>query len=198
MKILIACERSGRVRDAFTAMGHDAISCDLFPSDTPGKHYQGDVRDILYQDWDGIIAFPDCTYLTNSGVQWLFKDKSRWEKLDAGAEFFNLFLNHPCKKVAIENPIMHKYARERIGGKKYTQIIQPWQFGHTERKATCLWLKGFPALKETDNVKAEMLTLPKNQQQKIFYMPPSPERARLRSNTFPGIAKAMAAQWGAQ
>jgi len=195
MKILVACEYSGTVRDAFFARGHDVVSCDLLPTDKPGKHYQGDVRDILYQEWDMIIAHPDCTYLTNSGVCWLHKDKPRWDKLDKAAEFFKLFSNHPCPKICIENPIPHKYALERIG-KRYSQIIHPWMFGHTERKATCLWLEGLPELKETNNVKEEMLKLPKAQQQRIHYLPPSPQRAKIRSKTFQGIADAMAAQWG--
>ena len=195
MKVLIACEFSGIVRDAFRLRGHDAWSCDFLSTDSPGQHYQGDVRDILYQDWDMIIAHPDCTYLTNSGVCWLHKDKSRWEKLDSAAEFFKLFLEHPCPKICIENPIPHKYALERIG-RKYTQIIQPWMFGHTERKATCLWLKDLPDLKETNNVKEEMLKLPKAQQQRIHYLSPGPNRAHERSRTFVGIGKAMAEQWG--
>lgn len=196
MKILIACEYSGIVRDAFTKLGHDVTSCDILPTDKPGKHYQGDVRDILDEDWDMIIAHPPCTYFTNSGVCWLHKDVTRWAKLDEAAEFFNLFLNHPCKKIVIENPIPHKYAIERIGGRKYSQIIQPWQFGHPETKRTCLWLKGVEPLKETDNVKDIYDKLPKNEQQKIQYLPQSKDRWKLRSTTFQGIADAMANQWG--
>jgi hypothetical protein len=195
MKILIACEHSGTVRDAFTAKGHDVTSCDLLPTDKPGKHYQGNVEDILYQDWDMIIAHPPCTYFTNSGVCWLHKDPTRWEKLDEAAKFFNLFLDHPCKKVVIENPIPHKYAVERIKGRKYTQTIQPWQFGHPESKRTCLWIKGLEPLKETNNVKEEFLKLPKNQAQRLHYLPPSKDRWKIRSTTFQGIADAMAEQW---
>lgn len=194
MKILIACEFSGRVRDAFISKGHDAISCDLLPTESSGPHYQGDIKDILYNDWDMIIAHPDCTYLCNSGVCWLHKDQLRWEKLDRAAEFFKLFLNHPCSKIAIENPIPHKYAIERIE-KKYDQIIHPWQFGHMERKSTCLWLKGLPKLTETNNVYSEMIKLPKNQQQRLHYLPPSINRGHERSKTFLGIAEAMSAQW---
>ena len=195
LKILIACEYSGTVREAFAKLGHDVTSCDILPTDVPGKHYQGDIRDILYQHWDIIIAHPPCTYLCNSGVCHLHTDESRWEKLDDGAAFFKLFEDHPCEKIAIENPIPHKYAVERIG-RKYDQLVQPFMFGHTERKATCFWLKGLPKLVETNNVKEEMLLLPKNQQQKMHYLPPSEERAKLRSKTYQGIADAMAAQWG--
>lgn len=194
---MIACEYSGAVRNAFLARGHDAISCDILPSDddAKGRHYTGDVRKMLEWDWDLIIAHPPCTYLCNSGVSWLHKDEQRWADLDAGAEFFNLFQNVDCERVAIENPIPHKYAVERIG-RKYDQIVQPWMFGHTERKATCFWLKGLPKLVETDNVKAEMLTLPKREQQRLHYLPPSADRAKLRSKTYQGIADAMAEQWG--
>lgn len=195
MNILVACEFSGTVRDAFIKKGHDAISCDLLPTDKTGPHYQGDIRDILYQDWDLIIAHPPCTYLANSGVCHLHKDPSRWDKLDEAAEFFKLFRNHPCEKICIENPIPHKYAIERIGI-KYNQIVQPWMFGHTEKKATCLWLKGLPFLKPTNFVKDEMLKLPKNKQQRLHYLPPSEDRWKLRSKTYEGIAQAMADQWG--
>jgi hypothetical protein len=197
MKILVACEYSGIVREAFTKLGHDVTSCDILPTEIPGKHYQGDIRDILYDNWDMIIAHPPCTYLCNSGVCWLRKDNTRWAKLDDGANFFKLFENHPCPKIAIENPIPHKYAVERIG-RKYDQLIQPYQFGHLERKATCLWLKGLPKLKETNNVKEEMDKLPKNKSQRLHYLPPRPERAKLRSKTFQGIADAMAEQWGGE
>ena len=201
MKVLVACEESQAVTIELRKLGHEAYSCDILPCSGghPEWHIQGDVRPLLKQKWDMIIAHPPCTYLTNSGVTWLYnKDGSRYEKrwndLADGGEFFRLFIDHPCSKIAIENPIPHKYAVEIIG-RKYDQIIHPWQFGHPERKATCLWLKGLEPLKETDNRKAEMLLLPKNQQQRIHYMPPGPERAKMRSKTFPGIAKAMAEQW---
>lgn len=196
MKVLVACEYSGTVRDAFARMGHYAMSCDLLPTDAKGNHYIGDVTDILYDGWDLMIAHPPCTYLTNSGVTWLHKDPTRWDKLDDGAAFFKLLLNAPISKIAIENPIMHKYAKERIGGVKQSQVIQPWMFGHMEQKATCLWLKGLPLLKPTNNVKNEMLKLPKNVAQRLHYLPPGPERWKLRSTTFKGIADAMAKQWG--
>ena len=196
MKVLVACEYSGRVRDAFIAAGHDALSCDLLPTDAEGPHYQGDVFDLDLASFDLMIAHPPCTYLTNSGVTWLHKDPSRWAKLDEGAAFFKALLNAPIPRICIENPIMHKYAKERIGGVRQSQVIQPWMFGHSEQKATCLWLKGLPLLQPTHNVKAEMDALPDNQRQRLHYLPPSPDRWKLRSTTFQGIADAMAAQWG--
>lgn len=196
MKVLVACEYSGRVRDAFRARGHDAMSCDLLPTDTEGPHYQGDVFDLDLTQFDLMIAHPPCTYLTNSGVKWLHRDPERWAKLDEGAAFFKALLDAPVPRIAIENPIMHKYAKERIGGVKQTQVIQPWMFGHMDQKATCLWLKGLPPLRETNNVKAEMMALPDNERQRLYYLPPSPDRWKLRSTTYQGIADAMAAQWG--
>ena len=196
MKILVACEFSGTVRDAFLKKGHDAISCDILEGDGDGPHYQGDIRDILYNGWDLIIAHPPCTYLANSGVSWLHKDESRWPKLDEAADFFNLFLNLPNQKICVENPIMHKYAKERIGNRNQSQVVQPWMFGHLEQKATCLWLRGLPLLKETKNVKEEMLALTPAERQKLHWLPPSPTRWKLRSKTYQGIADAMADQWG--
>lgn len=195
MKVLVACEYSGKVRDAFIAKGHEAMSCDLLPTDAPGPHYQGDVRDVLNGGWDLMVAHPECTYLTNSGVSWLHKDVQRWLNLYDAADFFNELLHAPIPLKAIENPIPHKYALKLIG-EKYTQIIQPWMFGHTESKATCLWLHGLPELKPTKNVKKEMESLPKNEQQRLHYLPPSEDRWKLRSETFQGIADAMAKQWG--
>lgn len=197
MKVLVACEYSGRVRDAFIAKGHDAMSCDLLPTDADGPHYQGDVFDLDLRQFDLMIAHPPCTYLTNSGVTWLHRDPDRWAKLDEGAAFFKALLDANVPRIAIENPIMHKYAKERIGGVKQTQVIQPWMFGHMEQKATCLWLKGLPALHETRNVKAEMMALPDNERQRLHYLPPSADRWKLRSTTYQGIADAMAEQWGA-
>jgi hypothetical protein len=197
MKVLIACEYSGRVRDAFLARGHDAMSCDLLPTEAAGPHYCGDVFDILHDGWDLMIAHPPCTYLTNSGVVWLHKDPSRWAKLDEGAAFFKALLDAPIPRIAVENPIMHKYAKERIGGVKQSQVVQPWMFGHMEQKATCLWLKGLPLLQPTDNVREAMLKLPKNQRERLHYLPPSPDRWKERSRTYTGVAEAMADQWGA-
>jgi hypothetical protein len=193
--ILVACERSGIVRDALIARGLDAMSCDLFPSDRPGPHYEGDVRDILFsRKWDGIIAHPDCTYITNSGVRWLDRDIGRWKLLYEACEFFRLFLEIDCEHVCIENPIPHKYAAGWIGA-EYTQLIQPWMFGHTETKATCLWLKNLPRLTETNNVREKMKAMPKNQTDLCHYASPGPERARIRAETKQGIADAMADQW---
>lgn len=197
MRVLVACEYSGRVRDAFIRHGHEAMSCDILPTDSPGPHYQGDVQNILGDNWDLMIAHPPCTYMTNSGVTWLHKDPTRWAKLDDAASFFKLLLDAPIEKIAVENPIMHKYAKERIGGVKQTQVIQPWMFGHTEQKATCLWLKNLPPLVPTNDVKAEMLQLPDNERQRLHYLPPSADRWKLRSTTYMGIAEAMANQWGA-
>ena len=196
LKVLVACEYSGRVRDAFIGKGHIAMSCDLLPSDKPGLHYQGDVFDIIDQGWDLLIAHPPCTYLTNSGVCWLHKDPSRWGLLDEGAAFFKALLKCSIPLKCIENPIQHKYAKERIG-RKQSQIIQPWMFGHMEQKATCLWLDGLPLLQPTSNVKDEMMKLPKRERERLHYLPPSPDRWKLRSTTYQGIADAMATQWGA-
>ena len=195
MKVLIACEYSGRVRDAFIALGHEAISCDLLPTDSPGPHYEGDIFDLDLGSFDLMVAHPPCTYLSNSGVLHLHKDASRWPKMFEGAAFFKRLLNAPIKKIAIENPIMHGYSKTLIGGVKQSQIVHPWMFGHTEQKATCLWLKGLPPLIETNNVKSEMLLLPKNERERLHYLPPSPDRWKLRSTTYQGIANAMAEQW---
>ena len=195
MRVLIACEYSGVVRDAFIARGHDAMSCDILQTDVDGPHYQGDVFDIINDGFDLLVAHPPCTFMANSGVQHLHRDPSRWSDLDDGASFFKALLEAPIAKKAIENPIPHKYAVERIG-RKYDQIIHPYQFGHTERKATCLWLEGLPKLVGTNNVKAAMERLPKNKQQRLHYLSPGPNRWKLRSKTFQGFANAMANQWG--
>lgn len=194
MKILIACEFSGTVREAFTKLGHDVTSCDLLPTDIPGKHYQGDVRDILGNEWDMMIAHPPCTYLTNAGVSWLHRQPDRWEKMRQGADFFKMLLDAPIKMKAIENPIMHKYAVEIIG-RRQDLVVQPWWFGHPEQKAIALWLEGLPKLVATNIVKEEMMALPDNKRQRLHYLPPSKDRWKLRSKTFQGLADAMASQW---
>ena len=196
MKILIACEYSGTVRDAFAKKGHDVTSCDLLPTDKPGKHYQGDVFDIINDCFDLMIAHPPCTYLTNAGVKHLHKDAKRWIDLFEAAEFFKKLLNADIPKIAVENPIMHKYAKRLIGDVKQSQVIQPWMFGHMEQKATCLWLRGLPELQPTNNVKEEMMKLPKNKRERLHYLPPSKDRGKLRSTTYTGIAAAMAEKWG--
>jgi len=190
MKILIACEYSGTVRDAFSALGHDATSCDILPTEKPGKHYQGDVTEILGDGWDIMIAHPPCTYLSVSGIHWNNRGRG-WDQTEKALEFVQLLMNAPISRIAIENPI--SIISSRI--KKPSQVIQPWMFGHMEQKATCLWLKNLPALRETNNVKAEMMKLPDKERQRIHYLPPSKDRWKLRSTTYQGIADAMAKQW---
>jgi hypothetical protein len=196
MRVLIACEYSGRVRDAFIAKGHDAMSCDLLPTESEGPHYHGDVFDVIGDGWDLMIAHPPCTYLTNSGVCHLHKKTDRWPLLFEAGKFFKRLLDASIERIAIENPIMHKYGKQLIGGAKQSQIIQPWMFGHPEQKATCLWLKGLPLLVPTNDVKQEMLKLPDNERQRLHYLPPSEDRWKLRSTTYQGVANAMAEQWG--
>lgn len=181
MKVLIACEYSGTVRDAFLVRGHEALSCDLLPTDVPGPHYQGDVRDILGNGWDLMIAHPPCTHLAVSGARW-FKDKK--QEQEESLDFVRLLLDAPIEKIALENPISIISSRIR----KPDQIVQPWQYGHGETKATCLWLKNLPKLMPTDIVEGR--------EQRIWKMGPSPDRWKERSKTFPGIASAMADQWG--
>ena len=182
MRVLIGCEESGVVREAFKRMGHDAWSCDILPTRIPGQHYQGDVRNILGDDWDLVIAFPPCTDLSVSGARW-FKQK---QADGSQRKSINFFMEFTKIKVpyAIENPIGIMSTRWR----KPDQIIHPWQFGHGETKATCLWLNGLPLLEPTNIVDGR--------EQRIWKMSPGPNRARDRSVTFQGIADAMAAQWG--
>jgi hypothetical protein len=187
MRVLVACEYSGKVRDAFIAQGHDAMSCDLLPSDVPGPHYQGDVFDIIDQGWDLMIAHPPCTYLSNSGVRWLYSQPGRWDLMKGGANFFKALLEADIPMIAVENPIMHKHAVEIIG-RRQNQVVQPWQFGHGETKGTCFWLKGLPKLVPTEVVEGR--------EQRIHRLPPSADRWKIRSETFSGIANAMANQWG--
>jgi len=188
-RILVACEFSGIVREAFRRRGYDAWSCDLLPSEDHSRyHIQGDVVDILSDGWDLMIAHPPCTYLCNSGVRWLHERPERWEKLEEAAEFFRTLLNAPIEHICVENPIPHRYAVDRIG-RKYDQIIQPWMFGDNESKATCLWLKNLPPLKPLITEK------PDNVRQRIWKLPPSPDRWKERSRTYLGIADAMAEQF---
>lgn len=195
MRVLVACEESQAVCIAFRERGYEAYSCDLLPCSGghPEWHIQDDAVSIMLGgDWDLVIAHPPCTRLANSGVRWL-SERNLWDELKNARQFFMNFIwyGRVGNTIAIENPIPHKYANLP----KYTQIIQPWMFGHPERKATCLWLYGLPELVPTNNVKDEMMALPKNIQQRIHYTSPGPDRARLRSKTFPGIAAAMASQW---
>jgi hypothetical protein len=200
MRVLVACEFSGRVREAFASRGHYAVSCDLLETELPesqnSKHYLGDVRDILGDDWDLIIAHPPCTYLAQSGVQWLKKVPRRWEQMIDAVKFFNLFLSHPCERICIENPIVHSHAKQRLLVRDYTQKIQPYFFGHPERKQTCLWLKNLPKLKVTNNLEQQVLFMHKADKDKVHWEPPGPERQKNRSRTYLGVAEAMAAQWG--
>jgi len=181
MRVLIACEFSGVVRDAFAKLGHYAMSCDLLPTESPGNHYQGDVLDILEDGWDLMIAHPPCTHLAVSGARW-FKDKQA-EQADA-LKFVQTLLDAPIPKIALENPISIISSRIR----KPDQIIQPWQFGHGETKATCLWLRGLKPLTPTNIVSGR--------EARVHKLPPSEDRWKLRSKTFQGIADAMAQQWG--
>lgn len=195
MRVLVACEYSGTVREAFRKRGHDAWSCDLLDTDIEGQHMIGDVMGVLGEKWDLMIAHPPCTYLTNAGVCWLKKDKKRFGEMQKGAQIFYELLNSDIPKICVENPIMHKYAVNIIG-RRQDQVIQPWMFGHKEKKATCLWLKNLPKLVPTTNLKAETEALPKHVQQRIHYASPGPDRWKIRSKTFQGIADAIAEQWG--
>lgn len=192
MRVLVACEYSGAVRDAFIARGHDAWSCDLLPTDKPGPHYQGDVTKILVADrWDLMIAHPPCTHLAVSGARW-FKDKQVEQA--AALDFVRLLLNAPVPRIALENPVSIISSRIR----KPDQIIQPWQFGHEATKTTCLWLKGLPPLTPTKIVGrgARHITKSGRSLPEWYNLPPSTDRWKIRSATFQGIADAMADQWG--
>jgi hypothetical protein len=181
MRILVACKYSGTVRDAFRARGHDAMSCDLLPTERPGPHYQGDVFDIINDGWDLMIAHPPCTHLAVSGARW-WKDK-----LPEQAEalwFVAQLMGAPIPRIAIENPV----SKISTAIRKPDQIVQPWQFGHGETKATCLWLKGLPLLVPTQVVDGR--------EARIHKMSPGPDRWKERSRTYQGIADAMASQWG--
>ncbi len=180
MKVLVACEYSGKVRDAFLALGHDAMSCDLLPTDVLGPHYQGDVRDVLGDGWDLMIAHPPCTHLAVSGSRW-FKDKQQ-EQAEA-LDFVRLLMDAPINKIAIENPISVISSKIR----KPDQIVQPWMFGHGETKATCFWLKNLPCLVPTNIVPGR--------EARVHKMAPGPDRWKKRSETYTGIADAMARQW---
>lgn len=185
MNVLIACEFSGRVRDAFLLMGHNAVSCDLIPSESPGPHYQGDVRDLLSEKWDLLIAHPPCTYLASSGARW-FNQPGRREKQQEAIAFAKVILSAPIQKIAMENPVGILSSEIR----KPDQYIQPWQFGDGVTKKTCLWLKNLPPLQPSNIVSGR--------KPEVHHEPPGPDRWKNRSRTYPGIAAAMAAQWGCQ
>jgi hypothetical protein len=202
MKILIACEYSGRVRDAFIARGHTAMSCDLLPTDVAGPHYQGDVFDIINDGWDLMIAHPPCTYLSVSGMHWTTRGLRDPQLTEDALDFVQRLMNAPIAKIAIENPISVISSRIR----KPDQIISPYQFGHDASKKTCLWLKDLPLLTPTQMVEPRIVITPSGKPAKRWgnqcdnygqdKLPPSADRWKLRSATYQGIADAMAAQWG--
>lgn len=195
MRVLVACEYSGTVRDAFAKLGHEAMSCDLLPTDSPGSHYQGDVRDILDDGWDLMIAHPPCTYLSVSGMHWTKRGLRDPQLTEDALAFVQLLLDANIQKIALENPVSIISTRIR----KPDQIIQPWQFGHDASKKTCLWLKGLPAL-----VPTKVLEKPEggrwgNQTPSgQNSLGPSQDRWKIRSKTYQGIADAMAQQWGGE
>lgn len=197
MRVLVACEYSGRVRDAFTKLGHYALSCDLLPTDAPGNHYQGDVLDVINDGWDLMIAHPPCTYLSVSGMHWTTRGLRDPKLTEDALDFVNVLLNAQIDKIALENPISVISSRIR----KPDQIITPYQFGHDASKKTCLWLKNLPLLKQTEFIEPRIVNGKKrwgNQtdsgQNKLA---PSDDRWKKRSETYEGIANAMAEQWGA-
>ena len=192
MKVLVACEYSGIVREAFALKGHDAWSCDLLPTDQPSdKHIQGDVLEIINNDWNLIIAHPPCTHLSVSGAaRWA--EKVADGRQQAAIKFVEDIWNANCPFIAIENPVGALSSRSKLG--KATQYIQPYEFGHAEQKKTGLWLKGLPKLIPTDVI--DVSNLPDNQRQRLHYLPPSKDRWKIRSTTFQGIADAKADQWG--
>jgi len=193
MRVLVACEYSGTVRDAFREAGHDAMSCDLLDTDVPGPHYQGDVRDLLGESWDLMLAFPPCTHLAVSGARW-FAAKREDGRQQAGIDFFMTLANADIPRIAIENPVGIMSTQWR----KPDQIIQPWEHGHEATKGTCLWLKGLPKLTPTRIVGkgARHITKSGRSLPKWYNLPPSEDRWKVRSATFQGIADAMAQQWG--
>lgn len=193
LRILVACERSGTVRDAFLALGHDAWSCDIMPSRAPGPHLQCDAREIIGQPWNILIAHPVCKRLANSGVRWLHERPENWTLMRDAADFFLLFQNAThIPKRCVENPIMHGHALKLIG-KRASQFIQPWMFGDPFQKSTGLWLTGLPLLapekRREDYAPGEI-------KQECWLMTPGPDREEKRSKTYPGIARAMAETWG--
>lgn len=194
MKVLVACEYTGVVRDAFIAQGHNAISCDIIPSEQQGPHYLGNVLDIINDGFDLMIAHPPCTYLANSGVQHLHRDPTRWYRMENAREFFMKLLEADIPKICVENPIPHRYAHLP----KYTQIVEPWMFGHEVTKRTCLWLRGLPNLTPTNIVgRGPRYYNTRNGKSNgsLWYQSHSSNK-NYRSRTFQGLADAMAKQWG--
>jgi hypothetical protein len=196
MRVLIACEYSGAVRDAFRVAGHDAMSCDLLPSEVPGPHYQGDVRDVLGDGWDLMVAHPPCTYLSVSGMHWTRRGLRDPQLTEDALDFVRLLLAAPIPRIAVENPVSIISTRIR----KPDQVIQPWQYGHDASKTTCLWLKNLPALQPTQIVEPRIVNGRRRWANQTDggqnRLSPSPDRWKRRSATYAGIAAAMAAQWG--
>jgi hypothetical protein len=196
MRVLVACEYSGTVRDAFLRAGHYAMSCDLLPTEAPGPHYQGDVRDVLADGWDLMIAHPPCTYLSVSGMHWTKRGLRDPQLTEDALAFVRLLMAAPIPRIAIENPISVISSRIR----KPDQIVHPYQFGHDASKATCLWLKGLSALQPTQTVEPRIINGRKRWGNQTDSgqnrLSPSPDRWKIRSATYPGIAAAMADQWG--
>lgn len=196
MRVLIACEYSGAVRDAFIAAGHDAMSCDLLPSEVPGPHYQGDVRDVVGDGWDLMVAHPPCTHLSVSGMHWTRRGLRDPQLTEDALDFVRLLLAAPIPRIALENPVSIISTRIR----KPDQIVQPWQYGHDASKTTCLWLKNLPALQPTQIIEPRIVNGRKRWGNQTDSgqnrLSPSPDRWKRRSATYAGIAGAMAAQWG--
>lgn len=194
MRVLVACEFSGIVRDAFLKRGHDALSCDLLPTERPGPHIQGDVLGHLNDGFDLMIAHPPCTYLANSGARWLFEHNDRFAKLDAACTFFRCLMDADIERIAIENPMPHKWATQRIG-RHFDFAIQPWEYGERKVKRTCFWVKNLPYLMPTDIIDPSFKD---KSWESVWREPPGPDQKNNRSRTYQGIADAMAEQWGAQ
>lgn len=196
MRVLVACEYSGRVRDAFLSRGHDALSCDLLPTDRPGPHYRGDVFDILADGWDLMIAHPPCTYLSVSGMHWTTRGLRDPQLTEDALVFVRKLMEAPIERIALENPISIISSRIR----KPDQVIQPWQFGHDASKKTCLWLKNLEPLKPTNIIEGRIVNGKKRWGNQTDSgqnrLTPSEDRWKKRSETFQGIADAMADQWG--
>ena len=195
MKVLIACEYSGIVRDAFSAKGHDAWSCDILPTESPGNHFQGDVLEHLDKGWDLMIAHPPCTHLAVSGARWFTEGKKPWSLQEEALDFVRKLLAAPIDKIALENPVSVISTKIR----KPNQIIQPFEYGHDVTKRTCLWLKNLPNLKPTKIVKPDIVLVNGKKMSRMHYESfklPSKERSKVRSKFYTGIAEAMADQWG--
>ena len=201
MKVLVACEYSGAVRDEFLKQGHDAYSCDILPCESTyntdtDRHYQGDVLDLIHDGWDLMIAHPPCTHLAVSGARWFTEGRKPWSLQEEALEFVQTLMDAPIDKICIENPVSVISTKIR----KPEQIIQPYHFGHTTQKTTCLWLKNLPLLKHTKVVEPEMVTMKNGKKMNKFHYDtfklPKKQRSHVRSKTFEGIAVAMANQWG--